>query len=220
MYDDGYMLNKYLQKPEKIYVHENDLPDWVQKGKLVAIDTEAMGLKIGRDRLCLVQLTFDGSECHLVQFSSTSNYYGAKNLINILEDPAITKIFHFARFDVAILFDAFGILTQNIYCTKIASKLTRTYTERHGLKTICSELLGVEISKKEQSSDWGKKALSDEQKVYAAMDVLYLHVLKEKFDEILERECRMPIAQECFKFLPYLAQLDCLGWSESIFAHI
>ncbi len=212
-------MSKYLQKPEKIFVHEDDLPDWVKTSNTVSIDTEAMGLRIGRDRLCLVQLSFDGETCHLIKFSSDSRY-DAPNLIRILEDEKVTKIFHFARFDVALLFETFGILTQNIYCTKIASKLSRTYTERHGLKTICSELLGMEISKKEQSSDWGRKTLTDEQKVYAAMDVLYLHILKEKFDEILERECRQNIALECFKFLPHLAQLDCLGWSESIFAHL
>jgi len=212
-------MTKYLQKPEKIYVHDDDLPDWLKFGDSVAIDTEAMGLQIGRDRLCLVQLTFDGKECHLVKFSANSSY-NSPNLVKLLEDNSIVKIFHFARFDVALLFHTFGILPLNIYCTKIASKMARTYTERHGLKTICSEMLGVEISKKEQSSDWGRGTLTEEQKTYACTDVLYLHLLKEKFDEILERECRKSLAHECFKFLPYLAQLDCLGWSESLFAHL
>lgn len=212
-------MTKYLLRPEKIYVHDEDLPDWVKFEESVAIDTEAMGLQIGRDRLCLVQLTFDGKTCHLVKFSA-DGAYNSPNLMKLLEDNSIQKIFHFARFDVALLFNTFGILPQNIYCTKIASKLARTYTERHGLKTICAEMLGIEISKKEQSSDWGKAVLTDEQKVYASNDVLYLHILRDKLDEMLERECRKSIAHECFKFLPHLAQLDCLGWSESLFAHL
>ena len=215
-------MKKYLQRPDKIWSHENDLPTWVlddNKYDSVAIDTEAMGLCVTRDRLCLVQLSFDSKVCHLIKFNADSNY-DSPNLIALLENPKITKIFHFARFDIALLFQTFGIAVQNIYCTKIASKLARTYTERHGLKTICSELLGIEISKKEQSSDWGKNALTEEQKLYAASDVLYLQFLKEKLDEMLARESRMELAIECFKFLPYLAQLDCLGWSESIFAHL
>lgn len=215
-------INKYLQRPEKIIVYENDLPSRVleeNKSNSVAIDTEAMGLGLQRDRLCLVQLSFDSRTCHLVHFNANSNY-NAPNLIKLLENKNITKIFHFARFDIALLFQTFGIHTQNIYCTKIASKLARTYTEKHGLKIVCAELLGIEISKKEQASDWGKATLTEEQKLYAANDVLYLQILKEKFDEMLTRESRMELAIECFKFLPYLAQLDCLGWSEAIFAHI
>lgn len=216
------VMKKCLQRPDKIWTHENDLPSWVldeNKSNSVAVDTEAMGLCLTRDRLCLVQLSFDCRTCHLVQFNAGCAY-NAPNLIKLLENPKITKIFHFARFDVALLFQTFGVTTQNIYCTKIASKLARTYTERHGLKTICAEMLGIDISKKEQSSDWGRITLSEEQKLYAASDVLYLQCLKEKFDEMLERESRKELAIECFKFLPYLAQLDCLGWSESIFAHI
>lgn len=216
-------LQKHLQRPDKIWLHENDLPDWVLKenknAKTVSVDSEAMGLCLNRDRLCLVQLSFDSRICHLVKFSADSTY-DSPNLIKILEDKNLTKIFHFARFDVALFFQTFGILAQNIYCTKIASKLARTYTEKHGLKTICMEILGIEVSKKEQSSDWGKAILTEEQKLYAANDVLYLQFLKEKFDEILERESRIDLAIECFNFLPYLAKLDCLGWSESIFAHI
>lgn len=216
-------MKKYLQRPEKIYLHDNDLPEWVldenKNNKLIAIDTEAMGLQFSRDRLCLAQLSFDGKTCHLVKFSANSSY-DAPNLVGLLEDADFTKIFHFARFDLALFFQTFGIITQNVYCTKIASKLARTYTEKHGLKTICNELFGIEISKKEQSSDWGKEVLTEEQKIYAANDVLYLHLMKEKFDEMLERESRKELAVECFKFLPYLAKLDCIGWSESIFAHI
>lgn len=216
-------MKKYLQRPDRIYLYENDLPQWVldenKDSKLVAVDTEAMGLHTARDRLCLVQLSFDAKICHLVHFCAGSSY-NSPNLISMLENPDLTKIFHFGRFDLALLFQTFGIIAQNVYCTKIASKLARTYTERHGLKTICSELLGIDISKKEQASDWGKSTLSEEQKLYAAGDVLYLHHLQEKLDEMLERESRKNIAMECFKFLPYLAQMDCLGWSESIFAHI
>ena len=215
-------MKKYLQRPEKISYYENDLPSWVldeNKSDSVAIDTEAMGLHIQRDRLCLVQLSFNSRDCYLIHFNADSAY-NAPNLIKLLEDKKITKIFHFARFDIALLFQTFGITVQNVYCTKIASKLARTYTERHGLKSVCAELLGIDISKKEQSSDWGKAGLTEEQKLYAASDVLYLQILKEKLDEMLKRESRMELAIECFKFLPYLAQLDCMGWSESIFAHI
>jgi ribonuclease D len=213
----------FALKPEKIFTHENDLPDWVIKenhtAESVAVDTEAMGLCVTRDRLCLVQLSFDSRTCHLVQFSANSPY-NAPNLVKLLENAAITKIFHFARFDIALLFQTFGVVTNNIYCTKIASKLSRTYTEKHGLKSVCMELLDVELSKKEQSSDWGKFELTEKQKFYAASDVLYLQPLKEKFDVMLERESRKSLAVECFKFLPYMAQLDCYGWSESIFSHL
>lgn len=216
-------MKKYLQRPDRILLHEQDLPEWVllenASAKEVAIDTEAMGLHIQRDRLCLVQLSFDGKICHLVRFSA-GKAYDAPNLVQLLENQKIQKLFHFARFDVELLFQTFGILTQNIYCTKIASKLARTYTEKHGLKSLCMEMLGVEISKKEQSSDWGKGTLTEDQKLYAAMDVLYLHHLKEKLDEMLIRETRMELAKACFDFLPYIAQLDCNGWSESIFAHL
>lgn len=213
----------FALRPEKILTHENDLPDWVlkenEKAESVAVDTEAMGLCVTRDRLCLVQLSFDSHICHLVQFNANSTY-NAPNLVKLLENPKLTKIFHFARFDIALLFQTFGVTTNNVYCTKIASKLCRTYTEKHGLKSVCLEMLDVELSKKEQSSDWGKFELTEKQKFYAATDVLYLQALKEKFDAILERESRKELAIECFKFLPYMAQLDCYGWSESIFSHL
>jgi ribonuclease D len=206
-------------QPKKIYVHTNDLPDWVTFKESVAIDTEAMGLCLRRDRLCLVQLTFGDEICHIIQINRDS-FQESPNLVRLLEDDSILKIFHFARFDVALLYETFGILTKNIYCTKIASKLARTYTERHGLKSVCMELFGIEISKKEQSSDWGKAVLTEEQKLYAANDVLYLHLIRERLDKILERENRKDIAEECFRFLPNLARLDCLGWSESLFSHL
>ncbi len=217
-------MEKILQKPEKIYLHHQDLPKWAMDAiaklpvKQVAIDTEAMGLNLLRDRLCLIQLCFDGKECHLVKIDANKALF-APNLLSILEDDSFLKLFHFGRFDIAGIFQTFGVLCKNVYCTKIASKLARTYTDRHGLKTICNEMLGIDISKKEQSSDWGKDILTEEQKAYAANDVLYLHLLKEKFDDILERESRKEFALECFKFLPYLAALDCSGWNESIFSH-
>lgn len=201
-------------------IHHNDLPDYIQfTSNEVAIDTEAMGLNIKRDRLCLIQLTFDGKICHLIKMDP-NGFNHAPNLTSLLKDKSIEKIFHFARFDVALLYETFGILTENIYCTKIASKLARTYTERHGLKTICNELLKIDISKKEQASDWGQPTLTQEQKNYAASDVIHLHELKEKLTAMLIREGRMEIAKECFNFLPHLAKLDCMGWSETLFAHI
>lgn len=214
-------MSKFTKQPEKIYVHQNDLPDWVNFNahESVAIDTEAMGLNCARDRLCLIQLTFDGKTCHLVQFAPNM-YHSAPNLVKLLSSD-ITTIFHFARFDATLLFHTFGIIPKNIYCTKIASKLARTYTEKHGLKNLCNELLGVEISKKEQASDWGKLTLSEEQKTYAAYDVLYLHQVKEILDNMLEREDRKTLAYECFQTLHCIIKLDCSGWSaESLFAHL
>ena len=203
----------------KIKLYQDDIPKNLKLGNIIAIDTEAMGLHYGRDRLCLVQLSFDGENWHIIQIKK-DEYQKSDRLIKLLEDEKVKKIFHFARFDVGLIFSTFGILTRNIYCTKIASKLARTYTERHGLKSVCMELLGVEISKKEQSSDWGKNNLTEDQKAYAASDVLYLHEIMEALNKMLEREGRDRLALEAFNFLPTLAELDCSGWSESLFAHL
>lgn len=202
-----------------IHLHQNDLPDDVNLGNLVAIDTEAMGLKPARDRLCLVQLSAGDGISHLVQIQK--NFSGeAKNLKKLLTDPTVTKIFHFARFDVAALYNHFRVLTQPIYCTKIASKLVRTYTDRHGLKDLCRELLGVELSKFEQTSDWGVENLRADQLKYAASDVLYLHQLKETLDQRLQREERIQMAAQCFEFLPTRAILDLTAGEEfDIFQH-
>ena len=213
-------MNKVARNAKKIYLHENDLPNWVNlNSEQVSIDTETMGLLYTRDRLCLIQLTFDSEICHLVQIQPDSAHTKAPNLIKLLSSN-IQKIFHFARFDVGILFTTFGIMPENIFCTKIASKLARTYTERHGLKTICNELLKIDISKKEQCSDWGKSKLSEEQKTYAASDVLFLAEIKNKLEQMLIRESKMDLASECFACLPCIVRLDCSGWSESLFSHI
>lgn len=214
-------MSRAMRQAENIYIHQNDLPNWIkfEDYPSVAIDTEAMGLQQPRDRLCLIQISFDGKNCHLVQFPANS-INDSPNLVKMLESRKVQKIFHFARFDCALLFHTFGILPENIYCTKIASKLARTYTEKHGLKTLCNELLNIEISKKEQSSDWGKNALTQDQKHYAASDVLFLHEIKEKLEEILERENRKELAYECFQALKCIIKLDCAGWSENLFAHI
>lgn len=184
----------------------------------IAVDTEAMGLNNQRDRLCLVQLSDGGGDEHLVQF--LPGQYNAPNLCKLLADPARVKLFHFARFDVAILQHYLGVVTAPIYCTKIASRLVRTFTDRHGFKDICKELLGAEVSKQQQSSDWGRLELSLEQQEYAASDVRYLHKLREKLDVMLAREGRVSLAVECFRFLPTRAALDLAGWPEiDIFAH-
>jgi len=184
----------------------------------IAIDTEAMGLINRRDRLCLVQLSTGDGDVHLVKFAR--NAYDAPNLKKLLSDPSTTKLFHFARFDVAIIRFYLGILVQPIYCTRTASKLVRTFTDRHGLKELCKELLGKEISKQQQSSDWGANELSQEQKEYAASDVLYLHQLRDILNAMLIREGREELAQACFNFLPARAMLDLSGWEEiDIFAH-
>jgi len=202
------------------HVHHNDLPDYIKfTSNEVAVDTEAMGLNNKRDRLCLVQLTFDGKICHLIKMDP-NKFNDAPNLTKLLKDQNITKIFHFARFDVALLYETFGVLTENIYCTKIASKMARTYTERHGLKSLCTELLKVELSKKAKSSYWGAPVLTEEQKHYAANDIVHLHKLKAKLNDMLVRENRTELAHECMKFLPHLAKMDCMGWSETIFAHL
>ncbi|MGO4405911.1 ribonuclease D [Bosea sp. RAF48] len=201
-----------------IRFHRGDLPDGYEAGSSVAIDTETLGLNPHRDRLCVVQLSRGDGTADVVQILKD----GArpKNLIRLLEDPAVLKLFHFARFDVAVLRHAFGVVTTPVYCTKIASKLTRTYTDRHGLKDLVRELLGVELSKQQQSSDWGADTLSEAQLAYAASDVLHLHALHAKLEAMLAREGRGDLAQACFKFLPYRAELDLAGWSETdIFAH-
>jgi ribonuclease D len=201
-----------------IHLHQGDLPADVSFGDSVAIDTETLGLNPHRDRLCLVQLSAGDGVCHLVRFQK--GIYDAPNLKKLLADPGVTKLFHFARFDVAVLRHYLGVDTAPIYCTKIASKLVRTFTDRHGLKDLCRELIGVEISKQEQSSDWGAAQLSDAQLKYAASDVLHLHKLAAVLDQMLAREGRTDIAAQCFSFLPMRARLDLEGWPEiDIFAH-
>ncbi len=201
-----------------IHLHQGDLPADVSFGDSVAIDTETLGLNPHRDRLCLVQLSAGDGVCHLVRFQK--GIYDAPNLKKLLADPGVTKLFHFARFDVAVLRQYLGVDTAPIYCTKIASKLVRTFTDRHGLKDLCRELIGVEISKQEQSSDWGAAQLSDAQLKYAASDVLHLHKLAAALDVMLAREGRADIAAQCFSFLPMRARLDLEGWPEiDIFAH-
>ena len=201
-----------------IRVHQGDLPVDFIAGPSVAIDTETLGLRPHRDRLCVVQLSRGDGCADVVQIARGQNR--APNLDRLLADPAVTKIFHYARFDVAVLFNAFGVMTTSIYCTKIASKLVRTYTDRHGLKDLVRELLGVDLSKQQQSSDWAAPALSDAQLAYAASDVLHLHGLRQRLDMMLEREGRAEIAAACFDFLPARAHLDLLGWPEQdIFSH-
>ena len=201
----------------KIKYYENDLPENLDLGEVVAIDTETMGLNPARDRLCLVQLSSGNGICHLVKILDLRKK--PKNLIKLLINSRITKIFHYARFDVAILKHAFKLEIKNIYCTKIASKLVRTYTDKHGYKDLCKELLNETISKVEQSSDWGGK-LSKDQKIYAATDVLHLHKLKNKLDIMLARENRIKIANACFEFLAHRTDLDLFGWHDvDIFKH-
>jgi len=200
------------------YLHKGDLPENVKFTGSVAIDTEAMGLNNQRDKLCLVQLSSGDGNAHLVQLDRKN--YNAPNLKAMLADTNIEKIFHFARFDVAILRHYLGVWTKPIYCTKIASRLVRTYTDSHGLKDLCQELLNIKISKQQQSSDWGAEDLSQDQINYAASDVFYLHELKKALDIMLEREGRRELAQKCFDFLPTRAELDLSGWpEEDIFSH-
>lgn len=199
------------------YLHHHDLPKNIEFTSAIAVDTEAMGLNIFRDRLCLIQISQGDGNVHIVKFDGNFN---APNLIKILTNDQILKIFHFARFDMAILFHYLNINFSNIYCTKIASRLARTYTESHGLKNLCEELLGIEISKKQQSSDWGNKNLSDKQLDYASSDVLYLHQIKDKLNEIIIREHRQEILTDCLKFLPTRVKLDLAGFSNiDIFSH-
>jgi len=202
-----------------IHLYPNDLPDDLVLGNIVAIDTETMGLDPRRDRLCLVQLSSGDGEAHLVQIAIGQTE--APNLTRLLTDPKILKLFHFGRFDIAALENAFGVVTSPVWCTKIASKLVRTFTDRHGLKMILSELVNVDVSKQQQTSDWGAVDLTDAQLEYAASDVLHLHKLKEALEERLRRENRLGLAQACFDFLPARAHLDLLGWGDDkdIFHH-
>ena len=202
----------------KIHLYKCDLPDGLNLGPVVAIDTETLGLNPNRDRLCLAQLSAGDGVCHAVQFAA--GQYAAPNLKKMLTDPAVTKLFHFARFDIAMFRHYLGVDCKPVYCTKIASKLVRTYTDRHGLKDLVRELLGVELSKEQQSSDWGASDLSEKQLAYAANDVAYLHQLKTVLDGMLARESRTHLAKACFDFLPTRAELDLEGWEETdLFAH-
>jgi len=201
-----------------IHLYHGDLPDGLDLGKVVAIDTETMGLNPHRDRLCLAQLSSGDGDAHLVKFAPGP--INAPNLKALLSDTETLKLFHFGRFDIAVLARNLGIAAFPVYCTKIASKLCRTYTDRHGLKNLLQELIEVDISKQQQSSDWGADTLSDAQKAYAASDVLYLHRVKDKLDTMLAREGRTEMAQACFDFLPNRAKLDLAGWPEiDIFSH-
>ena len=201
-----------------ITLHRGDLPPGIPWGDLVAVDTETMGLNPQRDRLCLVQLSAGDGDCHAVQIPATP--HAAPNLARLLGDPQVVKLFHFARFDIAAIARHLGIDCRPVYCTKIASRLTRTFTDRHGLKDLCRDLLGVELSKQQQSSDWGAPELTAEQLRYAADDVLHLHKLKQRLDQMLAREGRTALAAACFDFLPARAALDLAGWPDfDIFAH-
>lgn len=203
-----------------IRLHRGDLPDDFRPAAVVAIDTETLGLRPHRDRLCLVQLSNGDGNAELVQIPAGATAASAPNLVRLLSDPAVLKLFHFGRFDIAVLQHTFGVTTAPVYCTKIASRLVRTYTDRHGLKDLVRELLGVDLSKQQQSSDWAATDLSDAQMAYAASDVLYLHACKDKLDAMLARENRADLAASCFGFLPARAALDLAGWSEEdIFAH-
>ena len=212
------MSRKIFATPEELHVHRGDIPAGMDFGDAVAVDTETQGLNLQRDRLCVVQLSAGDGVCHLVQLAQGD--YAAPNLKTLMTDPDVTKIFHFARFDVAIMKRWLDITIRPVFCTKIASKLVRTYTDRHGLKDVTRELLGIELSKVQQSSDWAAADLSEAQQAYAASDVLNLHAIRERLQEMLEREGRAELAQACFDFLPTRADLDLSGWSESdIFAH-
>jgi ribonuclease D len=195
-----------------IHLHKSDLPDGLKLGPVVAIDTETMGLDPRRDRLCVVQLSDGTGDAHLVQILKGQTR--APNLERLLADAATLKLFHFGRFDIAALKQAFGVTTAPVWCTKIASKLIRTFTDRHGLKYLLADLVGVDVSKQQQTSDWGSETLSEAQKEYAASDVLYLHKLKAELEARLRRENRLDLAQRCFDFLPTRAELDLLGWDD------
>lgn len=200
------------------YIHQGDLPDDLKLAPMIAVDCETMGLIPNRDRLCVVQLSAGDGNAHLVQIGQTQSE--APNLVALLQNPDVLKIFHFGRFDIAVLLHRFGVLTAPVYCTKIASKLVRTYTDRHGLRYLLQELLSIDISKQQQSSDWGATELTDAQIEYASSDVLYLHELKEALDSRLIREKRVELAQAAFEFLPIRAKLDLAGWhDQDIFAH-
>ena len=195
-----------------IHLYQNDLPDGLNLGPIVAIDTETMGLNPKRDRLCVVQLSGGDGNAHLVQIARGQK--SAPNLERLLADPDTLKLFHFGRFDLAALYNAFGVVTAPVWCTKIAAKLVRTFTDRHGLKYLLNEMVGVDVSKQQQTSDWGAAVLTDAQKDYAASDVLYLHRLKAALEVCLIREGRLDLAERCFAFLPTRAQLDLMGWDE------
>ncbi len=199
------------------FLYQNDLPDNLNLGSSIAIDTETTGLSLKRDRLCVIQISNGNGDAHLVRFEKGN--YNAPNLKKLLSDEKVLKIFHFARFDLAVLKSHLDLEIKNIYCTKIASKLVRTYSDAHGLKAICKELINVELSKDQQSSDWGNENISEDQIKYAASDVLYLHRLKEKLDEMLKREGRMEIANQCFQFLQTRSNLDLIGFEGDIFSH-
>ena len=201
-----------------ITLHQGDLPDGLSFGNSVAIDTETLGLRPHRDRLCLVQLSAGDGTAHLVQLKA--GQYDAPNLKKLLADKNVTKLFHFARFDVAVMYQYLGVVTAPIYCTKIASRLARTFTQHHSLKTLCKDLIGVDLDKQQQTTDWGADTLTPEQMNYAASDVLHLHRMKDVLDKMLEREGRAHLAQACFDFLPSRALLDIAGWDEEdIFSH-
>ena len=207
-----------------IHLHQNDLPDGLSFSGAIAVDTETLGLKPSRDRLCLIQLSAGDGEVHLVQFAPESaenpDPYAAPNLKAVLGDRQLVKIFHYARFDLAVIAQYLNVHAAPLWCTKIASKLVRTYTDRHGLKELCRELLGVDISKAQQSSDWGNPALSDAQLEYAASDVLHLHALKERLETMLDREGRRPMAEACFDFVLVRSAMDLAGWEDiDIFSH-
>ena len=201
-----------------IFLHHGDLPSDIDLGNVIAVDSETMGLLPHRDRLCLIQLSAGDGDAHLVKFDGSS--YDAPNLVAQLGDPDRLKLFHYGRFDIAVLKYYLGVTCMPIYCTKIASRLVRTFTDRHGLKNLCQEILGIDISKQQQSSDWGADELTTAQLEYAASDVLYLHQLMAKLNEMLDREGRSELAARCFEFLPIRAELDLEGWAETdIFAH-
>jgi ribonuclease D len=199
-------------------LYQGDLPEGAHFGAVVAVDTEAMGLNPHRDRLCLVQLSAGDGDAHLVQFAPGE--YAAPRLRDLLADPGVTKLFHFARFDLAMIYHYIGVMALPVYCTKIASRLARTFTDRHGLRDLCKDLLNTDLSKQQQSSDWGAETLSEEQLRYAASDVLHLHALRSRLDVMLAREGRERLARACFDFLPHRVLLDLEGWAEQdIFAH-
>jgi ribonuclease D len=206
-----------LSQPPTVELYQDDLPQGRFGGGAIAIDTETLGLNPYRDRLCLVQVSKGDGRAALVQFAGT---YDAPELKRLLADESVLKIFHFGRFDMAVLKHAFGVMPRPVYCTKVASRLARTFTDRHGLKDLCKELLGIELSKQQQSSDWGAPELSQDQLNYASSDVLHLHALREKLDAMLRREGREGLARACFEFLPVRAELDLRGWSDiDPFAH-
>ena len=206
-----------MNQPNNVVLHRGDLPEGRLRASAVAIDTETLGLNPYRDRLCLVQLSSGDGRADLVQLAGN---YQAPELKRLLADESVLKIFHFARFDMAVLKHYFGVMPKPVYCTKVASKLARTFTDRHGLKDLCRELLGVELSKQQQSSDWGADHLTQDQLNYAASDVLHLHALREKLDAMLKREGREGLAEACFAFLPTRVELDLRGWSDlDPFAH-